>query len=112
LGILYKNEVFRPLNLGDTTKGYIKKIREDQKIDVSLQRPGFGEVTDAAQTVLKKLRSNRGSLPLSDRSEPDEIYQMLGMSKKTFKKAIGTLYRQGQILLHPDSITLNIDNEE
>ncbi len=112
LGILYKNEIFRPLELGEITRGYIKKIREDQKIDVSLQRPGFGEVTDAAQIVLKKLRATQGTLPLSDQSEPDEIYQALGMSKKTFKKAIGTLYRQGQILLHPDSISLNIDNEE
>ncbi|PSR56368.1 GntR family transcriptional regulator [Adhaeribacter arboris] len=112
LGMLYKNEVFRELPIGEQTKGYIKKIREDQKIDVTLQRAGFGEVKDAAQVILEKLQAANGSLSLSDNSHPDEIYQMLGMSKKTFKKAIGTLYRQGQVLLHDQSISLSNQIEE
>lgn len=111
LGIVYKNEVFRPLHVGDETKGYIKKIRADQKIDVTLQRPGFDEVQAAARVVLEKLHAQQGTLPLSDRSDPDEIYRALGMSKKTFKKAIGTLYRHGQILLEEQAIRLNNELE-
>jgi predicted RNA-binding protein (virulence factor B family) len=98
-GILYKNEVFRPLNLGEKTRGFIRKIREDNKIDVSLQKAGFEEVTDAAQIVLARLEAAGGKLPLSDKSTPEEIYAALGMSKKTFKKAIGSLYREGKITL-------------
>ncbi|QNF33878.1 GntR family transcriptional regulator [Adhaeribacter swui] len=112
LGMLYKNEVFRELSIGEQTKGYVKKIREDQKIDVTLQRTGFGEVKDAAQIILDKLRATNGQLPLSDHSHPDEIYQTLGMSKKTFKKAIGTLYRQGQIVLQEQGIALSSQLEE
>ena len=112
LGMLYKNEVFRELYIGEQTKGFIKKIREDQKIDVTLQRPGFGEVKDAAQIILEKLQASNGSLPLSDHSHPDQIYQTLGMSKKTFKKAIGTLYRQGHVLLQDQAILLSTQVEE
>ena len=105
-GILYRNEVFRPLEIGEKIKGYIKKIREDQKIDVSLQKSGFAEVTDASEIVLEKLRVAGGRLHLSDNSNPDEIYAALGMSKKTFKKAIGTLYRAQKIDLQETYITL------
>jgi len=106
LGILYNNEVFRQLTTGEKTRGYIKKIREDQKIDVSLQKTGFAEVTDASDVVLRKLRNNGGRINLSDNSTPDDIYAALGMSKKTFKKAIGTLYRAQKITLHEDYILL------
>lgn len=98
-GILYKNEVFRPLHLGEKTRGFVRKIREDQKIDVSLQKAGYAEVTDAAAIILNKLKAAGGKLGLSDKSSPEEIYAALGMSKKTFKKAIGTLYREGKINL-------------
>jgi len=105
-GILYNNEVFRQLTIGEKTRGYIKKIREDQKIDVSLQKIGFAEVTDASEVVLRKLRDNGGRINLSDNSTPDDIYAALGMSKKTFKKAIGTLYRAQKIIIHKDYILL------
>ncbi|MGV3589324.1 MAG: S1 RNA-binding domain-containing protein [Adhaeribacter sp.] len=105
-GILYKNEVFRQLHLGDKTTGYIRKIREDQKIDVSLQRSGYAEVPDAAEQILQKLKAAGGQLPLSDNSTPEAIYEILGMSKKTFKKALGSLYRNGRVSLKPDSIIL------
>jgi predicted RNA-binding protein (virulence factor B family) len=105
-GILYKNEVFRRLQIGEQTKGYIRKIREDQKIDVSLQKSGYAEVTDATDIILQKLGEAGGTLNLSDNSTPEAIYAALGMSKKTFKKAIGTLYRQGQIHLQENAITL------
>lgn len=104
LGILYRNEVFRPLHLGEQTRGFIRKIREDHKIDLSLQKAGYDEVADAATLVLEKLQAAGGKLLLSDKSSPDEIYQLLGMSKKTFKKAIGALYRAGKISLSDTSI--------
>ena len=104
LGMLYKNEVFRPLSVGDKTRGYIRKIREDHKIDVSLQKAGYEEVSDAADLVLDKLKAAGGKLALSDKSSPEEIYAALGMSKKTFKKAIGSLYREGKITLSEASI--------
>jgi len=106
-GIRYKNEVFRPLHLGEQTRGFIRKIREDHKIDVSLQKAGYGEVADAATLVLEKLQAAGGKLELSDKSSPEEIYQHLGMSKKTFKKAIGSLYREGKISLADTYIQAN-----
>ncbi|GEO06716.1 GntR family transcriptional regulator [Adhaeribacter aerolatus] len=106
-GILYKNEVFRQLKLGERTIGYIRKIREDQKIDVSLQRSGYAEVPDAAEQILQKLKASGGRLPLSDNSTPEAIYDTLGMSKKTFKKALGSLYRNGRVIINPDSISIN-----
>ena len=105
-GILYKNEVFRPLEPGEKLTGYIRKIREDQKIDVSLQKTGYAEILDAAGQILNKLQASGGNLPLTDNSSPEDIYATLGMSKKTFKKAIGHLYRAGTILLLPDAISL------
>lgn len=111
LGILYKNEVFRPLQLGEKTRGFIRKIREDNKIDVSLQKAGYEEVPDAADQVLQKLKAAGGKLALSDKSSPEEIYAALGMSKKTFKKAIGSLYREGQITLSETNIQLKSPGE-
>ena len=108
LGILYKNEVFRQLEVGDETTGFIRKIRDDNKIDVSLQRSGYAEVPDAAGQILQKLKAAGGQLPLTDNSSPEAIYNALGMSKKTFKKAIGSLYRNGTVELHPESISLKL----
>ena len=111
LGMLYKNEVFRPLSVGEKTRGYIRKIREDHKIDVSLQKAGYEEVSDAADLVLDKLKAAGGKLALSDKSSPEEIYAALGMSKKTFKKAIGSLYREGKITLSEASIQVQAAGE-
>ena len=106
LGILYKNEVFRPLEIGEKITGFIRKIREDSKIDVSLQRSGYAEIPDASEIILQKLKAAGAQLPLSDNSTPDVIYDILAMSKKTFKKALGNLYRNGTVQLHPDYISL------
>lgn len=105
-GVLYHNEVFQNLETGDEKTGYIKKIRPDGKIDVSLQQTGYAEVQDATQEVLSKLKASGGTLNLSDKSDPQEIYAALGMSKKTFKKAIGTLYKEGKINLEANRISL------
>ncbi|GAA4016223.1 S1-like domain-containing RNA-binding protein [Hymenobacter fastidiosus] len=108
-GLLYHNEVFRPLRLGDTPTGYVRQVRPDGKLDISLQKAGYDEALDAADTLLAALRTGNGLLPLSDKSEPDDIYRRLGMSKKVFKKALGTLYRRGLVQLLPEETRLVAD---
>lgn len=107
-GLIYENEIFRRLAWGDQTTGYIKNIREDGKIDVSLQPLGFLKARDEnSRIILGKLKDNAGILHLSDSSDPIDIQEQLGMSKKAFKKAIGGLYRDGLITLSGASIELN-----
>lgn len=103
-GLLYYNQVFKPLQLGQQTKGYIARIREDEKIDLLLERPGYEKVDELSQKLLDALQKAGGFLPLTDKSVPADIEQRLGMSKKTFKKAIGALYKQRLIELLPDGI--------
>jgi predicted RNA-binding protein (virulence factor B family) len=103
-GLLYYNQVFKPLQLGQHTKGYIARIREDEKIDLLLERPGYEKVDELSQKLLDALQKAGGFLPLTDKSVPADIEQRLGMSKKTFKKAIGALYKQRLIELLPDGI--------
>lgn len=104
-GLVYENEIFRRLAWGDQTTGYIKNIREDGKIDVSLQPLGFLNARDEnARVIMEKLESNGGILHLSDASDPIDIQDQLGMSKKAFKKAIGGLYREGLITLSDASV--------
>lgn len=93
-GMVYHNQLFRELHPGQQLKGYVNQLREDGKIDVLLQKPGFAHVDDASATLLEALRANNGFLPLTDSSTPEEISRTLGMSKKTFKKALGGLYKQ------------------
>ena len=103
-GLLYYNQVFKPLQLGQHTKGYIARIREDEKIDLLLERPGYEKVDELSQQLLDALQKAGGFLPLTDKSVPADIEQRLGMSKKTFKKAIGALYKQRLVELLPDGI--------
>lgn len=110
-GLIYENEIFRRLAWGDTTTGYIKNIREDGKIDVSLQPLGFRNARDEnSRIILEKLGSNGGVLHLSDASDPMDIQEQLGMSKKAFKKTIGGLYREGLITISEASIELQSNN--
>jgi predicted RNA-binding protein (virulence factor B family) len=114
MGMLYKNEVFQELRMGDKVKGYIKALRPDDKIDVTLRKPGTtgqGESSDAADKILDVLQKAKGYLPLSDSSSPDDIYRIMGMSKKTFKKAIGSLYKAGKIEIAEDHIRLPSEEE-
>jgi predicted RNA-binding protein (virulence factor B family) len=106
LGLVYHNEFFKNVAYGDTTKGWIKAIRPNNKIDVSLQRHGHQAVHDGTDIILTALENNRGFLDLTDKSAPEEIKNRLGMSKKLFKKTIGQLYRQRVITLHEDGIRL------
>jgi predicted RNA-binding protein (virulence factor B family) len=107
LGMVYKNEVFGHLKMGDKRKAYIKKIRPDGKIDVSLQQQGYtNEVPKSGQLILDLLKEEEGFLPLNDKSSPEDIYYSLKMSKKNFKKAIGLLYKQKLITIEDTGIYL------
>lgn len=106
-GILYQNEIFRTLTYGDRMKGYIKKVREDKKIDVSLEKFGYGKVQSHEEKILSKLKEGNGFLNLNDYSSPEEITAALEMSKKTFKKAIGALFKQRKIRIEEKGIYLN-----
>jgi len=105
-GLLYKNQIFSVVEPGDEVTGYIKHLREDGKIDVSLQQQGFAAIEANAQIVLDVLKKNNGFLPLTDDSSPEDIMDHMQMSKKTFKKAIGTLYKQRLIELQDKGISL------
>jgi hypothetical protein len=106
-GLIYHNEIFQQVRPGDVLKGFIKSIRPDGKIDVSLEKVGIEKIEDNAQKILNLLQKGRGFLPLNDHSNPDDIKSVLQMSKKTFKKAIGTLYKNKLITIQPDGIQLN-----
>ncbi len=105
-GLLYKNEVYEDLRTGDRIIGYIKHIRPDGKIDVSRAKLGFEKVEKSAQMILDELEYNNGFLGLTDNSHPEEIKTILNMSKKTFKKSIGSLYKQKLIEIKEDGIYL------
>jgi predicted RNA-binding protein (virulence factor B family) len=94
IGILHGNEIFQKLEIGDKVKGFIKKIRPDNKIDLVLGKPGFTKVEDEGEKILRLLKENDGYLPYYDKSNPEEIYAFFGMSKKTFKMTTGNLYKQ------------------
>jgi predicted RNA-binding protein (virulence factor B family) len=106
LGLIYANELYRKVNPGDKVKGYIYKIRDKHKIDVRLQKSGAASITDNADKILKALEKAGGYLPLNDNSSPEEIYKELGMSKKLFKKGVGTLYKKRIITLEPKGIRI------
>jgi predicted RNA-binding protein (virulence factor B family) len=106
MGLLFFNKVFQPLRKGDRVRGFIEKIREDGKIDVSLQKKGYGQVVDSLELVLKKLQENNGVLYLTDDSDPLVIARELSMSKKVFKKCIGALYKDRKIKIEEDRIIL------
>ena len=105
-GLVYANEVFTEVQLGQQLKGYIKTIRPDNKIDVMLQRHGFEATEPIRELILERLKSQNGYIAMTDKSEPEEIYAMFGVSKKVFKKAIGGLYKEKQIELKSDGIYL------
>ena len=106
LGLLYKGEVFQPLRPGDKVKGYIKAVRDDRKIDLSLQRQNQQARDELQQRILAFLETSDGTSTLTDYSPPDEIYKQYGVSKGNYKKALGKLYKQRLISVAKDKITL------
>ncbi|MCY1412395.1 hypothetical protein D3C76_749780 [compost metagenome] len=106
-GLIHKNEVFKFLRSGKQEKGYIKELRADGKIALSLQPIGQDASKSLNSKILDKLRANQGVLPVSDKSDPQVISDLFGVSKGNFKKAIGALYKEGQIVIHADRIELS-----
>jgi uncharacterized protein len=105
-GVLYANEVFQDFTIGQTCKAYIKKVREDFKIDLSLQKLGYIKVDDVRQQILNVLKENNGFLGLHDKSPAEEVQQRLGISKKAYKMTIGALYKSGRIIIEENGIRL------
>jgi predicted RNA-binding protein (virulence factor B family) len=105
-GVLHFNEIYRSINPGDRFSGYVKKIHEGNKVDVVAGKPGFARVEDEQSRILRLLKENGGYLPYYDKSDPDAIYDFFGMSKKTFKMAIGGLYKQRKISMEKTGIKL------
>lgn len=105
-GLIYANEVFRPLQIGDKLTAYVKQVRSDGKIDLELQKAGFQKVDDFAETLLAILRERGGSIPYGDKSPADAIYDAFQVSKKTFKKALGDLYKRRLVVLDDEETRL------
>ena len=106
LGVLYHNEVFSEIACGSRLTGYVKKIRDDGKIDLMTQLRGIDGTPDLAENILRELKSMDGFLALTDKSEPEEIYSRFGVSKKKFKVALGDLYKRRKVSLDEDGIRL------
>lgn len=105
-GMIYGNEVFQKLAIGQRLQGYVKKVRDDQKIDLRLQRSGFQGIDDISQAILNVLKERGGMVAATDKSPPEEIYALFGVSKKVFKKAIGVLYKKRLLRIDTDGIKL------
>ena len=108
-GLLFDDEIFRQLHSGDRLKAYVKQVRPDGKIDLSLQKKGQRAVEDFSDVLLRHLQTNGGHTPLGDKSPAEEIYAVFGVSKKVFKKAVGDLYRRRLITIADDGLQLTSD---
>ncbi len=97
-GMLYKNQLFAPVRIGDRLTGFVRRITEDKRIDVAVQKQGYDEVKDAAARLLSIIREHGGALPLGDRSSPEEVAALTAMSKKVFKRALGMLMKRGDVI--------------
>jgi hypothetical protein len=106
-GLLYENQLFQPLQTGQRTKGFVNKIRDDGKIDLLLEKPGYDKVDAISELILSELKENNGFIAVSDKTSPEMIEAMFGTSKKSFKKAIGALYKRKLIVFKSDGIKLS-----
>lgn len=109
-GVLHFNEVYRDIKVGDSFNGFVKKIYPDNRIDVVAGKPGYQRVSEELQKILDLLEQNNGYLPYNDKSDPEDIYSFFGMSKKTFKMATGSLYKQRRIHFTKTGIQLTEEN--
>lgn len=105
-GLLYDGEIFQPLRTGNMLKAFVKQVREDGKIDLMLQKPGFEKIDDFSKVLLDYIREHGSRIALTDKSPAEDIYDTFSVSKKTFKKAVGDLYRKRLIVLNEDEIQL------
>ncbi|WP_375324314.1 S1 RNA-binding domain-containing protein [Flagellimonas sp. GZD32] len=105
-GLIFDSDIYQPISVGNQLKGYVKNVRDDKKIDISLQPIGAKMLEPTAKIIFEELEKNNGFLPLHDKSSPDEIKSKLHLSKKAFKKGVGILYRQRKINIQDDGIYL------
>jgi len=106
LGLIFRDDIYKDLSVGDRLKGTVKKVRNDNKLDITLNQIGYRNIEPNAEHILNELHDNSGFLPLHDKSKPEQIKDLLQMSKKSFKKAIGSLYKERQIEIKEDGIYL------
>ena len=105
-GLLYENEIFCTLETGMQMRAFVKQVREDGKVDLILQKPGFEKIDDFSKTLLDYIKEHGGRIHLNDKSPAEDIYDTFGVSKKTFKKGVGDLYKKRLISLQENGITL------
>ena len=105
-GMLYKNQIFRPIAVGDRMRAYVRRITDDNRIDVSLQQEGLAAVMDSAEGLLDLLVRNDGFLPVNDDSSPEEIHRLTQLSKKVFKRTLGMLLKRGDVAIQENGIQL------
>lgn len=108
-GLIFENEVFQDLPKGEHMRGFVKNIREDGKLDISLRKTGMDNISEGAERILKELKANNGFIPLTDKSDPQHIQDWFEMSKKNFKRSLGTLYKQRIVSIEEDGIRLKKD---
>lgn len=105
-GLVYHDEVFREIRIGDCLKGYVKMVRDDGRLDISLQPKGLNRLEEGSEVILNYLKNNKGFLKLTDRSDADDIRSILHMSKKNFKQSLGILYKGRKVELKEDGVYL------
>lgn len=105
-GLIYHSDIFQRINIGDRLKGFVKTIREDNSIDLSLQAKGVQQLEAGAEKIMTYLKSHQGFLPLTDNSSPEDIMNVMKMSKKNFKKSVGILFKQRLVTLEPKGVKL------
>ncbi len=110
-GMLYKNQIFRSVAIGDRMRAFVRKITEDFRIDVSLQQQGYKEVKNSAETLLDMIKANGGMLPINDNSAPERVTEVTQMSKKLFKRSLGVLLKRGEVAPTENGIKLVNSNE-
>lgn len=108
-GMIYRNQIFQPVAVGDRLTAYVARITDDNRIDLSLQQSGLAQVRDSAEVLLRLLRENNGFIPLNDDSDPEEVRRMTRMSKKTFKRSLGMLLKRGLVETGPNGTELKED---
>lgn len=106
-GMLYRNQVFAPVAVGDVLRGFVRRVTEDKRIDVAIQKQGYDEVKDASERLLRLISEAGGVLPLGDRSDPEDVAARTSMSKKVFKRAIGILMKRGDVTVSDTETKLN-----
>lgn len=103
-GLLYSNQLFKSISIGEQITGYVNRVRDDGKIDLLLEKPGYDKIDEISESILRELKNNNGFLAVTDKTSPDIIKSMFGISKKNFKKAIGKLLKNKQIEFRADGI--------